>query len=341
MPNEENNLLPPHLRALLRTARLRATRSLHASRKSLTAVEHHARRTVVTLRNHANTVLNHPQVSARLTDDYIRGGVEFLTTAVVLTSLAYATYRGLVTYRTAQDIPYRLVRRGRVLHGVVASVRDGDGVRVRHVPFLRRVVNDYRVPRVRRMAEETISVRLAAVDAPESAQRYGKLAREWLKKFALGRRVSIRMHSVDRYNRVIATVHAKHANPILRAFGLGRKNLSLELTRAGYATLYEGAGAQYGGERMKRLYMAVEAAARRKRIGMWADKKYVSPMDFKKAIRDGNLSALVAKSNGKVDKRLVIKQTAKSLQEDQPPESLLTALYKFAVFSYQYLRKYR
>lgn len=198
------------------------------------------------------------------------------------------------------------------------------------------------MPHVRRVTEHTINVRLAAVDAPESAQRFGRVAKNWLKNFALHKKVSLRLHSMDRYHRVIATVHTEHHNPMLRALGLGRRNVSLELARAGYATLYEGSGAQYGGERMKRLYMAVEAVAKRRRAGMWADKKnYMSPMEFKRVMKNGELAKLVTKSGGQADKSIVGKKTVEAPKGKQPSESLLTALYRFAIFSYQFLKRYR
>lgn len=198
------------------------------------------------------------------------------------------------------------------------------------------------MPRVKRVAEHTINVRLAAVDAPESAQRFGRVAKNWLKDFALHKRVSLRLHSMDRYQRVIATVHTKHQNPILRALGWGSKNVSLELTRAGYATLYEGSGAQYGSERMKRLYMAVEDVAKRRRLGMWVDKKnYVSPMDFKRVMKNGELAKLIAKSGSDAEKSMLIQKAVGAPTDKKLSESLLTALYKFAIFSYQFLKRYR
>lgn len=345
MPRENDNNLPPALRDVWRAACLRTQHTLQQSQRSLTNFNKQARRTVSTLQKRASHLLHHPALhhdplSSRLSDDYLRGGVECLTAAAALSVLAYATYKGLARYRTADDIPGRLIRRGRTLHASVASVRDGDGLRVRHTPFLRRLFNDVAIPPGKKLSDSTISVRLAAVDAPESSQKYGKVARDWLREFAVGREVSVKLHSTDRYRRVVATVYRKHHNPILRTLGIGRKNLSLELSRAGYATLYDRSGAQYGGERMKRLYMAVEKSAKRRRVGMWADLKgYVSPMDYKQAVRAGTL-------NKQIGSRIVKKTTNGAMKgtnsgEAEQPDSLVMTLYRFAVASYQYLKRYR
>lgn len=342
MSDDKNDILARKLRHLLNYAHHHTTRTLQTSRRTLVSLEERANHTARLLRHRSADFLAHPALSAHLTDDYFRGAAHVLTAAVACTTIAYATYKGLARFRTADHIPRRFIRRGGVLHGFVISVRDGDGLRVRHVPFLRRLCSDYTMPRVRRITDHTINVRLAAVDAPESAQRFGKAAKNWLYKFAMGKKVSLRVHSIDRYQRVVATVHTKHHNPMLRALGLGKKNVSLELARAGYATLYQGSGAQYGGERMKTLYMAAEAVAKRKCLGMWADKRnYVSPMEFKRAMKSTELSKVFARLEGRADKSIVVRETVDARQGSHRSQSLLTALYRFAVFSYRFLKRYR
>lgn len=270
-----------------------------------------------------------------------------LATAAAISVVVYASYKGLARFNTADDIPGSLIRQGRVLHGYVVSVRDGDGIRMRHTPFLRRLMHDVAVPKGKKLSESTIAVRLSAVDAPESSQKYGKVAKEWLREYAVGRQVRVQLHSTDRYRRVVATVYRKHNNPLLRTLGLGQKNLSMELTRAGYATLYDRGGAQYGSEKMKKLYMAVEASARKKKVGMWADPKgYVSPMDYKDALRSGvmrklNGPRIVKKTTGTAEKNAMSKPNSPVEGQGQEHDSLLGSLYRFAAMSYHFLKRYR
>lgn len=138
--------------------------------------------------------------------------------------------------------------------------------------------------------------------------------------------------------------------------------MSLELTKAGYATLYEGAGAEYGGNFMKAVYMAAEDIAKRSGVGMWADKKgYVSPAEFKKVAKAGDaalrqldkrvVGGVVWKKKGAaaagsaVGKKRAA-QLAKGASEfpiakKEEYDSLLQSMYKFVCFSYQFLKRYR
>lgn len=340
---DDDDNIPPALRHFWRSACLRTQQTFQQSQRSLIRFNKQACRTVNAFQKRTSTLLQQPEaISSRLSQDYLRGGVEFLTAAAALSLVAFASYKGLARYRTADDIPGRLIRHQRTLNGIVVSVRDGDGLRVRHVPFLRRLINDVNVPRGQKLSDSTIAVRLAAVDAPESSQKYGKIARDWLRNFAIEQPVKIKLHSTDRYRRVVATVYRKHRNPLFRGLGLGQKNISLELTRAGYATLYDRSGAQYGNERMKKLYIAAEAVARRKRIGMWADQKnYVSPMDYKQSLRASEKHKSQALKNLTTRDGRELDASSQAPGEGKDQESLLMTLYKFAALSYQYLKRYR
>lgn len=99
----------------------------------------------------------------------------------------------------------------------------------------------------------------------------------WLKRKVEGRRVVVRPLRIDRYGRCVASVW------YYRWWGLRRVNLSVEMVRAGKATIYEGAGAEYDGL-LGRL-QALESAARKRRLGMWTQLRngtYVSPAQYKR-----------------------------------------------------------
>lgn len=269
-----------------------------------------------------------------VSDDYLRGGVEMLCATAVVAGAYIAYRRGAVVYRNVADLPTRVVDGG-VLHGWVARVGDGDGVRIVHVPFLRRIAGR---AGGKVKAGETISVRLAGVDAPECAhfgnkgQVYGKKARDWLKSYVHGQHVRVHVHSMDQYRRIVGTVYRKHPNALLRNLHLGTRNVSLELTRAGYATVYQGAGAQYGG--MKTVYESAEAVARKKGIGMWAAKKVVLPGEFKKSIRNG--SGDVAK---KVSSRAMVAPKGKAAQRGSGDSPFV--LFELARQSFEFLKGFR
>ena len=84
---------------------------------------------------------------------------------------------------------------------------------------------------------------------------------EYLSKRYLGRRVAVKIRSLEQYRSVVGTVWAQSRIPILRELGIARTNVGLDLARAGCATVYRQAGAQYGG--LKRQYERAEALLRR------------------------------------------------------------------------------
>jgi endonuclease YncB( thermonuclease family) len=125
-----------------------------------------------------------------------------------------------------------------------------------------------------------IPVRIAGIDAPEAAhfgkeaQPYSGEALEWLRKYILGRRVRAYIYKRDQYNRIVASVYVRR--------GLLRKDVGQQMLKAGMASVYEAKfGSEFGMKEDK--YRAVEAAARAKKVGLWASagKDYESPRDYK------------------------------------------------------------
>ncbi|GAA5923380.1 hypothetical protein JCM3775_007520 [Rhodotorula graminis] len=171
------------------------------------------------------------------------------------------------------------------LRGTVTSVGDADGFRLFHRPFLRPWL---RPPTSRAgLKGETLSVRLAGVDAPEMAH-FGKAAQPFsgeafdlLSAMCVGKRVRVELFQKDRYGRVVGMAYVRPF-PYLR-----QRNLSEVLLKAGLATVYEQAGAVHGGQLDR--FRAVEAAARARRVGMWAQaaSELESPAAYKARLRSG------------------------------------------------------
>ncbi|KAH6898391.1 hypothetical protein B0T10DRAFT_107067 [Thelonectria olida] len=173
--------------------------------------------------------------------------------------------------------------RKRSIYGRVTSVGDGDGFHMFHTPGGRAVGWGWlrRIPEKRKeLKDRTISIRIAGIDAPElphfgrPTQPYAEEALKWLSGYILNRNVRAYIYKRDQYDRVIATVY-------IRRF-LFRKNVGLELVKAGLATTYEAkSGAEFGG--LKKVYEKAEAKAKRKRKGMWSidPSKFESPREYK------------------------------------------------------------
>jgi endonuclease YncB( thermonuclease family) len=267
------------VRAASETAREAASRATRAARKAQDRVLDAASKT--------------PVLSKRFSPDYIRGATELFLTGAVVGLTVLVLRRGLVRYRVENDIPRRLLKGKTTLHGYVMRVTDGDGLRFYHQPWIRRVMFP-KMQTMRKISDQTINVRLSGIDAPETAhfgnpaQAYGNEAKQWLKDLAEQRHASLRIHSIDQYKRVLGSVHVKHSNPLLRVLGLGRKNLSLELAKNGYAVVYTGVGAEYGGQLA--ALKAAERAAKTRRSGMWKTTNPMSPGEFKALSRKGSNS---------------------------------------------------
>lgn len=252
-------------------------------RREATALD---KRAVTEIRNLSN------RLGYRCDEGYVRGVFHSTMAVGALAASLLLVARGAHRIKTAGDLPKRLVGTGRSFSGWVSRVGDGDGLRVRHSPIL-RLPFTARKAAAKAKAADTVSIRLAGVDAPECAhfglpgQAYGNDAKKWLENYVRGRRVRVVVHSVDQYNRALASV--------FRTRGLipGRaKNVSVELAKAGYATVYEGGNAQFGGARAKREIENAVAKAQRRRRGMWGAKgKLESPAEFKRRLKTGSRKA--------------------------------------------------
>mmetsp|Transcript_63268 Transcript_63268/g.137643 ORF Transcript_63268/g.137643 Transcript_63268/m.137643 type:complete len:347 (+) Transcript_63268:58-1098(+) len=183
----------------------------------------------------------------------------------------------LRTYRTADMIPSDLIRRHASIKGRVLSVADGDTLRIRHMPVLRRGFWAKR-----RLSDDTISVRIAGVDTPETAklgnpgQPFGSEAKALTEKLVKGKVVHCKLLSRDQYNRVVCTV--EYSSPRLFPPRL-RANLSKELLKRGLAVVYRGGGAEYGGH--ERSYERLEKTAKAAKRGVWSQENFETPAEYK------------------------------------------------------------
>jgi endonuclease YncB( thermonuclease family) len=134
----------------------------------------------------------------------------------------------------------------------VVSVGDGDTIRVRQ-------------------DETVITVRLACIDAPETAQRpYGQSARQYLQqRLPVGSTVRLGGKTTDRYGRLVAEVF----NGI---------NINLAMVEDGQAFAYR----QFLSDCNAREYLDAEYRANRRRYGVWQVEGGITrPWEFRKSRR--------------------------------------------------------
>ncbi len=130
----------------------------------------------------------------------------------------------------------------------VLSIGDGDTIRVRQ-------------------GGRAITVRLACIDAPETAQSpWGQQARRYLQqRLPIGREVSLEVKTTDRYGRTVAEV-------------ISEININLAMVEDGQAFAYR----QYLGGCDAKEYLDAEFRASRRRYGVWQVEGGITrPWDFR------------------------------------------------------------
>ena len=134
----------------------------------------------------------------------------------------------------------------------ILSIGDGDTIRVRQ-------------------AGKALTVRLACIDAPETAQgSYGQQARAYLQqRLPIGREVTLAIKATDRYGRTVAEV-------------ISEININLALVEAGLAFAYR----QYLGGCDAKAYLEAEERASSSRLGVWQVQGGITrPWDFRRRRR--------------------------------------------------------
>ncbi|MCJ1458040.1 putative endonuclease lcl3 [Mycoblastus sanguinarius] len=213
-----------------------------------------------------------------------------LLTATCLGS--YTFYRSYLRRIPQASLIQPTFWRKRSLFGRVTSVGDGDNFRLFHTPGGRlggwgwlpwRMVPGERAG----LKDKTIHVRLAGIDAPELAhfgrpsQPHSQDALDWLTRYILHRRVRAYIYKRDQYDRAVATVYVRR--------GLLRRDVGLQMLRAGLATVYEAkSGAEYG--QLETRYRFAEAWAKTRKKGIWGAGRaaFESPRDYKNRMKDVN-----------------------------------------------------
>ena len=110
-------------------------------------------------------------------------------------------------------------------------------------------------------------IRLAHVDCPEKKQAYGNQAKLVASQYCFGKWVSVTSDGrKDRYNREVAEVY------------LGSVCLNQLLVKLGYAWHF----VKYSNDK---TYAALELAARKSKIGLWASPNPVAPWEWRAAAR--------------------------------------------------------
>jgi endonuclease YncB( thermonuclease family) len=165
----------------------------------------------------------------------------------------------------------------------VERIIDGDTIRIRHCPT--RFSCPEADPTIRRIYDSTLSIRVYGVDCPELQKRksdppsqpFAEEAKDCTSNLIMGKKVQIKLLRRDQYGRAVARVQTS-----LQVFPpFSRKDVSVQLSQRGLATLYTGRGAEYDGNR--KLLEAKQKEAEKKKRGVWSQgDNMMSPAEFKR-----------------------------------------------------------
>lgn len=119
-------------------------------------------------------------------------------------------------------------------------------------------------------AYRQVRVRLAAIDAPESAQPFGQRSKQSLSDLCYRQEAQIVQRDTDRYGRVVADVSC------------AGQDAGTRQVAAGMAWVYTKYAAQH------QHLLPIEGMARAKRVGLWRDPGAVPPWEWRKRTREPN-----------------------------------------------------
>ena len=154
--------------------------------------------------------------------------------------------------------------------GRVVRVADGDTITVLASGGTRPVASAKRrsgvlVGGIERSDSATAvehKIRLHGIDAPESGQAYGNVAKSHLSSLVAGRNVRVKWKSRDKYGRILGVVYVDD------------KDVNLEMLKAGFAWHYKRFDSTPA-------YAHAERAARTAKKGLWADSNPIPPEEFR------------------------------------------------------------
>jgi len=115
---------------------------------------------------------------------------------------------------------------------------------------------------------QRITIRLAAIDAPEDGQPGGEAATVALIRMIGGKVVRVETHEEDCYGRTVATLYVR--------FGSRWVNVNERMVTLGHAWVLRRYYAYLPHHRRVKLN-ALERWARRKSLGLWQDKEPIAP----------------------------------------------------------------
>ncbi|TWO20728.1 thermonuclease family protein [Campylobacter hyointestinalis] len=112
--------------------------------------------------------------------------------------------------------------------------------------------------------KKQVKIRLAHIDAPEKKQDFGEKSKQNLANLCFGKNAIAKVHSKDRYKRLIAEVFCDG------------ENANLQQVKSGLAWHYK----TYS---KNKIYANAELEAKEQNLGLWMLKNPTPPWEFRKS----------------------------------------------------------
>ncbi len=138
----------------------------------------------------------------------------------------------------------------RIHEGKVIKITDGD--------TLTRLVDS-----------KQLRIRLSDIDTPERKQPFGSRAKQALSDLVFGKQARVVEVTVDRYGRIVGRVY------------MGETDVNRELVAQGFAWVYR----KYSNDAE---LLRLEAEAKEKGLGLWADPNPIPPWEWRRGRRERN-----------------------------------------------------
>lgn len=117
------------------------------------------------------------------------------------------------------------------------------------------------------MNSERLKIRLSDIDPPERKQHFGTRAKQALSKLTFGKKTRVVKVTVDRYGRIVGRVY------------VGELDVNRELVALGFACVFR----RYSNDAE---LLELEAEAREKGLGLWADPNPIPPWEWRRGRRE-------------------------------------------------------
>lgn len=120
--------------------------------------------------------------------------------------------------------------------------------------------------------KESIRIRMAGIDAPESKQDFGRRSRQLMSRLVKNRDVQIHVVDRDKYGRYVARLETSDGDVGIVMLEQGLARVYLKYVR-NLSRDYQAA------------YMHAESQARSEGLGLWSDPRQIPPWEWRQQQR--------------------------------------------------------